>query len=169
MGLFNKIVSAIENPNQQASASQLTGILSTVNQLSQANAASPDAMQAAMGIVGKYVQSSLKDKREHDGAAAAQSLVNQFSGTQPNTAVVTALLSTAQAQSLINEVSEKTGMPAATIQALLPSLMPLVLQFLQSGASLDGGSNELLNAFLDKDGDGDVDIADMMQMAGQFM
>lgn len=169
MSLVNALLGAIDNPNQQASGSQLGGILNTVSQLSQANAASPDAMQMAMGIVGKYVQSSLKNKRENDGEAAAQSLVNQFSGTQPNAAVVTALLGTAQAQSLISEVSEKTGLPAATIQALLPSLIPLVLQFLQSGASLDGGSNALLNAFLDKDGDGDVDIADMMKMAGQFM
>ncbi|NEO82697.1 MAG: DUF937 domain-containing protein [Spirulina sp. SIO3F2] len=169
MSLVNALLGAIDNPNQQASGSQLGGILNTVSQLSQANSASPDAMQAAMGIVGKYVQSSLKDKREHDGAAAAQSLVNQYSGTQPNAAVVTALLGSAQAQNLINEVSEKTGLPAGTIQALLPSLIPLVLQFLQSGASLDGGNNELLNAFLDKDGDGDVDIADMMKMAGQFM
>ncbi|MEM8638232.1 MAG: DUF937 domain-containing protein [Cyanobacteria bacterium P01_G01_bin.54] len=169
MSLVNSLLGAIDNPNLQANANQLGNIVNTVQSLSQANSASPDAMQMAMGIVGKYVQSSLKQKRQQDGPQATQQLVNQYSGTQPNAAVVNALLGSQQAQGLINEVSAKTGLPAGTIQALLPSLIPLVLQFLQSGASLDGNNNELLNSFLDSDGDGDVDIADVMKLAGQFM
>ncbi|MGB0561363.1 MAG: hypothetical protein ACPGVO_06115 [Spirulinaceae cyanobacterium] len=168
MSLVNSLLGAIDNPNLQANASQLGSIVNTVQSLSQGNSASPDALQTAMGIAGKYVQSSLKQKRQQDGPQAAQQLVNQYSGTQPNAAVVNALLSSQQAQGLINEVSQKTGMPAGTIQALLPTLLPLVLQFLQSGASKDGNSNQLLNSFLDSDGDGDVDIADAISLAGKF-
>jgi len=32
-----------------------------------------------------------------------------------------------------------------------------------------GGANPVLNAFLDADRDGDVDIADAMQMAGRYL
>lgn len=169
MSLVNALLGAIDNPQQQASTSQLGSILNTVQQLSQGTSASPDAMQAAVGIVGKYVQSSLKQKRETEGPAAAMSLVNQFSGTQANNAVVSALLSTEQAQGLMNEVASRTGLSANTIQGFLPTLIPLVLQVLQSGADLDGSNNSLLTSFLDGDGDGDVDISDVMKIAGRFM
>jgi hypothetical protein len=54
---------------------------------------------------------------------------------------------------------------------MLPILVPLVLKFLQSGNNTQNpqGSNPVLNTFLDADGDGDVDIADAMQMAGRYM
>ena len=51
----------------------------------------------------------------------------------------------------------------STIQQLLPSLVPLILSFLQSGG------NPLLNQFLDTDGDGDVDIADAIKLASRFL
>lgn len=169
MSLVNALLGAISNPQQQASTNQLGNILGTFQQLSQDSATSPDAMQAAVGIVGKYVQSSLKEKRETDGPAAALDLVKQFSGTQANNMVVSALLSSEQAQSLIGEIASRTGLPAGTIQGFLPTLIPLVLQVLQSGENLDGSNNALLTSFLDSDGDGDVDVSDMMKMASRFL
>jgi hypothetical protein len=169
MSLVNAILGAIDNPDQQGSAGQIGGILNTVQQLSQSNAASPDAMQTAVGIVGKYVRSSLQEKRQTEGAEAAAAVVNQYSGTQANPQVVNVLLSSEQAQRLINEVANKTGLSAEMIQGLLPTLIPLVLQFLQSGASQQSLDNSVLNSFLDADGDGDVDMMDAMKMAGKFM
>jgi hypothetical protein len=49
------------------------------------------------------------------------------------------------------------------IQELLPSLVPLILSFLQSSG------NPFLNKFLDIDGDGDVDIADLLKLASRFL
>ena len=51
-------------------------------------------------------------------------------------------------------------------------LVPLVLQFLQSGTNSQNpqsGGNSVLNSFLDADGDGDVDISDAMGMASRFL
>ncbi|WP_072619288.1 DUF937 domain-containing protein [Spirulina major] len=170
MSLVNALLGAIQDPNAQASPNQLGGILNTVQQLSQTTQANPDAMQTAMGIVGKYVRSGLQETKNTQGAAAAQDLVNQYSGTQPNAQVVNLLLNQEQVQNLISEVAQKTGLPAATIQGLLPSLIPLVLQFLQSGTPTDGGANNaVLNSFLDTDGDGDVDLADAMKMASRYL
>jgi hypothetical protein len=44
------------------------------------------------------------------------------------------------------------------------------LKFLQTGNNTSNpqGSNPVLNSFLDADGDGDVDIADAMKMAGRY-
>jgi hypothetical protein len=50
-----------------------------------------------------------------------------------------------------------------TIQQLLPTLVPLILSFLQSGG------NPLLNKFLDADGNGDVDIMDAIKLASKFL
>ena len=55
---------------------------------------------------------------------------------------------------------------------LLPLAVPLVLNFLQSGANAQNpqaGGNSVLNSFLDADSDGDVDIADAIQMASRYM
>jgi hypothetical protein len=58
MGLFDQIVSAIDNPNLQASAGQLSGILNTVQSNSQGT--SSESTQAALGVVGKHVRSALQ-------------------------------------------------------------------------------------------------------------
>jgi hypothetical protein len=57
------------------------------------------------------------------------------------------------------------------IQSMLPMLVPLVLKFLQTGNNTQGGQggNPVLNTFLDADGDGDVDIADAMQLASRHL
>ena len=47
------------------------------------------------------------------------------------------------------------------------------MQFLSAGNKKGGApatdSNPILTAFLDGDGDGDVDMGDMLGMAGKFM
>jgi hypothetical protein len=54
---------------------------------------------------------------------------------------------------------------------LLPILVPLVLNLLNSGHHQDPqqGGNSVLKGFLDSDRDGDVDISDALKMAGQFL
>ncbi|NJL01044.1 MAG: DUF937 domain-containing protein [Spirulinaceae cyanobacterium RM2_2_10] len=171
MSLFNTILSAIDNPSQAASPNQLSAILGTVQQLSQSNQANPETLQTAMGIIGRYTRSSLRDKRAADGEAAVANLVDRYSGTSASREVVNLLFNTSQVQAMTTEVAERTGIPATTLQNLLPSLVPLVLQFLQTGQETGGAAsrNSVLSAFLDADGDGDVDIHDAMQQAGRYL
>lgn len=52
-------------------------------------------------------------------------------------------------------------------QQMLPILVPLVLNLLQTGSQTrnpQGGANPVLNAFLDADRDGDVDISDANEL-----
>ncbi|MBP0022075.1 MAG: DUF937 domain-containing protein [Cyanobacteria bacterium SBLK] len=170
MSLFNTILGALDSPDRSGSSDGLGAILNTVQSLSQANQANPENLQSAMSIVGKHVRSSLQEKRTHEGENSVQAIVNQFSGTSPSSQVVQILFSNPQVQQIAGEVEAKTGLSAAMIQAMLPSLVPLVLQFLQSGTDVrDPQNNSVLNAFLDADGDGDVDIADAMQMASRYL
>ena len=172
MGLFDQVVSAINDPDKQASASQIGQVFSAVQQMGQQNNTSPDAMQTAASVLGGYLRSSLQETRNSQGEAAVQNLVQQ--GTQSGLAgqVLGQLLNSGQQAQVVQAISQKTGMNSQQIQAMLPMLVPVVMQMLNSGATrqgaASGGNNPVLNAFLDADGDGDVDMGDMLKMAGRF-
>ena len=171
MSLFDQILGAIDNPDQQANPGQLGEILSTVQQLSNHANTDPSTIQSVLSVVGGYARSALQQKRADEGEQQTQDFVNQFGGTQPSTQAVQLLFSTPQIQQMAQEVESRTGLSSGMIQSMLPMLVPLVLKFLQTGnsTSYGQGSNPVLNTFLDADGDGDVDIADALQMAGRYL
>ncbi|GAB1545350.1 DUF937 domain-containing protein [Scytonema sp. NUACC21] len=172
MGLFDQIINALDNPNQQANSDQLGSIINTVQQLSGNTGADPSTMQSALGIVGNYVRSALQEKRNTEGNEAAQEVVNQFGGTSPNPQAVDSLFSYGLQQQVANVVAQHTGLNTGMVQQLLPILVPLVLNLLKSGANSQNpqaGGNSVLNSFLDSDNDGDVDIADVMRMTSRYL
>ncbi|MBD2302392.1 DUF937 domain-containing protein [Nostoc sp. FACHB-190] len=158
MGLFDQILSAVGNTNQ------LGGIINTVQQLSDRTGADASTIQSVLGMVGNYVRSSLQEKQATNGEGEVQALVNQYAGTSPNPQAVDSLFSGEMQQQVAEAVAQRTGLDAGTIQQLLPSIVPVVLNFLQSS-----GSNSVLNAFLDADRDGDVDITDAIRLASQYL
>lgn len=171
MSLFDQIINAIDSPTQQASSGQLGDILSTVQQLSNNSNTDPSTIQSVLSIVGNYTRSALQQKRSNEGNEQTQEFVNHFGGTNPSSQAVQLLFNTPQIQQIAQEAEQRTGISAGTIQSMLPILVPLVLKFLQTGSQTQNpqGSNPVLNTFLDADGDGDVDIADAMQMAGRYI
>ncbi len=172
MGLFDQILSAIDNPNQQASPSQLGGILSAVEQLSGNHGVDAGTTELAMSVLGSYVRSALQDVRSQSGDAQAQQVVNQFSGTNPNPQAVQSLFGNNQLTQIVQDIAQRTGLNNSTVQAMIPILVPLVLNLLQTGSNTQNpapGGNSVLNAFLDADGDGDVDITDTISMASRFL
>lgn len=172
MGLFDQIINAIDNSNQQGNAGQLDNILNTVQQVSNNTGTDPSTVQSALGIVGNYVRSALQEKQAIEGNQAAQSVVNQFGGTSPNSQAVNSLFAPFLQQQLAETVAQRTGLNAGMVQQLLPILVPVVLNLLKSGANSQNpqaGGNPVLNSFLDSDGDGDVDITDAIQLASRYL
>ena len=172
MGLFDQILSAIDNPNQQASPNQLGNILGAVEQLSGSQGVNTGTTQLAMSVLGGYVRSALQDVRSQSGDAQAQQIVNQFSGTNPNPQAVQSLFGAGQLTQIVTDIAHRTGLNNATVQAMIPVLVPLVLNLLKTGSNAQNpaqGGNPVLNTFLDADRDGDVDITDAMSMAGRFL
>ena len=171
MSIFNQILSAIDDPQKEASTNQLGSILDTVQQLSGNNQASPDAVQSAMSIVGNHTKSALKEKRNQGGASQVNQIINQFGGTRANSQVLSTLFNSSQLQSMIQQISGRTGLNAGTIQSMLPILVPLVLNLLKTGNSKSNmqGNNSIASTFLDSDGDGDVDMGDAMRMASRYL
>lgn len=192
MGLFDQIISAINNPAQQASTDQLGGILDTVQQVSNQQGIAPSQTQSMMSILGSFVRSSLQQQAA-SGSSNPAAIVNQYGGMQPNPQAVQAVFGAGQTSQVVQTIAQQTGLNPQMIQSLLPLLVPVILNLLKSGAvnsSMGGeanmgypnmgnpmgnapmnqaGANPVLNAFLDADRDGDVDISDALRVAGQFM
>lgn len=172
MNLFDAFASAIDNPEQAASVDQLGNIVATVQQLSGQNGIDPAMMQTVMSMVGGQVRSSLQEKRTSQGDDYVQGLIGQLSGTSASGTALGALLTPQLQQQLAGAIAQKTGLDANMIVSLLPTLVPLALQFLQGGAQGQPqapASNPLLTMFLDQDQDGDLDLGDAMNMAARFL
>ncbi|MEC4983503.1 MAG: hypothetical protein SAJ37_14355 [Oscillatoria sp. PMC 1068.18] len=170
MGLFDTIINAIDSSDRQGSSTQLATLIDSVQQLSSTYQTNPGAVESAMSVVGNFVRSSLQEKRQTAGEQQAQAIVNQFGGFQPSTQAINVLFSTPQLQQIIREVESRTGLSSGTIQGMLPILVPLVLNLLKTGNSTSASnSNSVLNRFLDADRDGDVDLADAMQLASRYL
>jgi len=148
-------------------------VLNAVQQLSSNQGMNPSTTQTILSVVGNHIRSSLQQQQAIAGPQQTQAIVNQYSGTNPNVNAVQAIFSPQQQQQVSLDAAQRTGLNAQTIQSLLPMLVPIVLQLLQSGASNQGGagagSNSVLSSFLDSDRDGDVDVGDALSLAGQFL
>ncbi|MBW4468192.1 MAG: DUF937 domain-containing protein [Pegethrix bostrychoides GSE-TBD4-15B] len=183
MGLFDQILGAVNNPHQQASPDQLGAILGTVQQLASRQGLDASATQTMLSTVGTHVRSALQQQRAAGGAGRAEAIVNQYGGTGSSADVLESLFSPGQQQQVAQDVAQRTGLTANKVLALLPILIPIVLNLLKQGSQLgsstvptsqtasanSASANTVLNGFLDADGDGDVDIGDAMSMAGRFL
>ncbi len=168
MGLFDQILGAVANPNQEGSMGQIGNIINTVQQLSGNTGASSSDMQSLLSVVGGQVRSALQEKQATEGKEAAEAVVNEYAGNSPNPEAVNSLFSSGMQQQVAQMVAQRTGLNIESILQMLPTVVPLVLNFLKSG-NIQAGGNPVLSAFLDADGDGDVDMADLMQMASRYM
>nr|WP_242040374.1 MULTISPECIES: DUF937 domain-containing protein [Desertifilum] len=172
VGLFNQILGALNNPNQEANSGQLSTILNVVQQLNGSTGANPSQIQSVLSLVGGAVRSSLRERAASGGGEQqAQALVNQYAGVTPNAQAVQALFSLPQTQQLVQSVAQRTGLDANTIQMMLPIVVPVILNLLKTGTSTQNpqGNNSVLHSFLDANGDGTVDVGEALQMASRFL
>lgn len=165
MSLFDAIVGAIADPDRQGSNDQLSSILGTVQSLAGSYTGDPGNSANLMSAVGGVVQSALQNHQANVGTEGVENLVNQVASGNSNP--VQALFG-GQEQQIVDAISQRTGIDANQINAMLPTLLPMVLQLLQSGNS-SSGRNSVLNTFLDSNQDGSVDLGDLMSQAGRFL
>ncbi|TVP63950.1 MAG: DUF937 domain-containing protein, partial [Nodularia sp. (in: Bacteria)] len=118
------------------------------------------------------VRSSLQQKQASEGNEATQGLVNQYAGTSSNPEAVSCLFAPQTQQQVAQAASQQTGLDAGTIMQLLPVIVPIVLNLLQSGSNTQNpqsGGNSVLNSFLDANGDGDINVADAIQLFSKYV
>ncbi|WP_324238254.1 hypothetical protein [Okeania sp.] len=168
MGLFDEMAGAIHDPNQEGSTNELSNILSSVKQLSDDSGLDLSKTEVAMSVVGGHLRSALQKKQLENGTDSVVGVVNQFAGTVSDSKAVESLFSHAQITDIAQKISEKTGLNTSQSESLLPTLVPVILKVLKTGAGTQNNnqiSNRLLTIFLDVDGDGDVDFVDMIKIS----
>ncbi|WP_421659312.1 DUF937 domain-containing protein [Leptothermofonsia sp. ETS-13] len=175
MGLFYEVLSAINNPNQQASIDQLSSLSGSVQQLANQHGIDNNTMQTVLSALGGALSPVL---RQQAGSQSLEGMLGQlaggnFAGTGGNfnPSSLVSLIPPQFQEQIIQTVAQKTGLSAGMLQGLLPALLPIVMNFLNMGKSTSGGqgANPLLNAFLDSDRDGDTDLGDVMKFANRFL
>lgn len=182
MSLLNLIVNAIDNPEQEASADQLINIAKTLEKAGDNTETSIPVLESAMSILGKHTKSVLQEKRNEEGEASVEELVNQYGGNHTNSEAVSTIFSNDQLSRILAEISARTGINQNTLKSLIPLLLPLVLNLLKTGnqrpnypmsnqpnSPQNQGQNSVLSGFLDTDRDGDVDIMDALSLARQYL
>jgi hypothetical protein len=171
MGLFFDVLSAINNPNQQANVSQLESLTNSIQNLGASNGIQPAQMQNMVSGLGNLIRPALQQQRAAVGGGQLENLVGQALGAGAGATALQALIPPQLMQQFSQVLSQKTGLSPNLVQSVLPSLLPSVLGLLQMGSGKPGttNSNALLNSFLDSDQDGDVDLGDVMKFAGRFL
>ncbi|NJO42154.1 MAG: hypothetical protein HC769_25590 [Cyanobacteria bacterium CRU_2_1] len=169
MGLFYEVLSAINNPNQPASTDQLSLILNTVQQVAGSRGLSPATTQTLMSVLGGHVRSALQQQRMTSGGSQLETMLSQFGGTDATMGLLQSLFTPQQQQQMLQDTVQRTGISADTVKAILPTLLPAVLNLLKMGSAGSQGSNTILSAFLDSDKDGDADLGDAMVFANRFL
>ncbi|MBD2103823.1 DUF937 domain-containing protein [Leptolyngbya sp. FACHB-261] len=182
MSLFDQVLNAVQDQSRQGNEGQLSSALQAIQQSTGGQGLQGNTTGILMSTLGRYVQSALQQKRAVEGEQAVDSVLNAYSGTQPNPQAVQAIFSPSQQQQATQDLSQQTGLNSQLIAQLLPVLLPVILQFLQTGASNQtqtqaggyapqggGLNNPVLRTFLDGDRDGDVDMGDMFNAAAGFL
>ena len=166
--MFFEVLSAINNPNQQASIGQLQQITQSAQTIASSHGINPNQMQLMMTILGNALQPILKQKQVQLGARQLASIVSRAS----DASVLASIIPLQQQQQLTQTVAQKIGMPAAVAQTLLPQMLPIVMTLFSMGTSTPGSvgaTNSLLSAFLDDNRPDNTDLGKVITFAGRFL
>lgn len=171
MGLFFEVLSAINNPDQQASVSQLASVTNSIEQLSASRGIQPAQMDSMVSVLGGVLRSTLQKQQSTLGGNQLENLVAQAAGKSNNLSMLQSVFTPQLQQQITQAVAQKTGISPNLVQTVLPTLIPSVMGLLNMGSTKPGvqGSNSILTAFLDSDRDNDVDLGDVLKFSGRFL
>ena len=166
--MFFEVLSAINNPSQQASVSQLEQITQSAKTIASSQGINPNQMQLMMTVLGGALQPILKQKQSQLGAGQLASMV----GRAGDISVMASIISPQLQQQLAQTVTQRTGMQASVAQTLVPQLLPVILNLFNMGTPTPGsvgGTNSLLSTFLDGNRSSNTDLGHVMKFADRFL
>ena len=166
--MFFEILSAINDPNQQASVSQLEQVIKSIQQLASNQGVNAQQMQSMMTVVGQALHPILQQKQSQMGM---EQLASKLSIVRDR-ATLQSVITPETQQQLIQTIAQKTGMQANTAQTMLPQLLPLIMQLFQLGTPIPGsvnGTNALLSDFLNGNRTNSTDLGNVVKFAERFL
>jgi hypothetical protein len=168
MSLFFDVLSSINNPNQNGSVEQLAAVAQGIQKVSAQHNVPASSMASVMSALGPALGTVLKDK----GASGnlLQGAISQIASGNTSASQLQSIITPQMQQQIAQAVSQKSGMSGNVVQAMLPMLLPVVMNLFNMGSNRPGtaGMNPLLNAFLSgKAGSGD--LGHVMKFANRFL
>ncbi|WOB42242.1 DUF937 domain-containing protein [Thermoleptolyngbya oregonensis NK1-22] len=170
MSLIFDVLSAINNPNQQASVSSLGSIVNTVSQLAGNQGLNPATTQSAFSVVGNLARTALKQQQTTAGMGGLESMIGQLAGGSASGAALQSLIPAGLQQQAVQTISSATGVSPTIVQGMLPGLITAAMGMLNLGAPKPGtrGGNPLLAAFLSGD-EKSTDLGETLKFASRFL
>lgn len=190
MNLFEALVSSIQDPQAGTQKSDLEGLLGSLlgggPSSPQAQPLPPGAAEGLAGSIGSTLKPALREAAQSGGIEGIDALLGSLKQNASSPQALESTLGRDRMEQMLSRAQQKSGLPANAILGMLPALIPAVVGLLQSGArqgaappaqaglsASDPGAglarNPLLQNFLDADGDGDVDMQDLVRLGSQFL
>lgn len=184
MSFFDTVLSSLNDPHRETDTGHLESMLAALSGANPASAreAAPlgsDNAQALAGALGGFLKPLLQQTQARQGLGGVEDLLGALGGRMESPQALDAAVGPENAENMVAAASRRTGLDTSVIWKLLPVVLPAVVGMLQSGrrsASAPAApnfslphANPILAHFLDSDGDGDVDLADTVRLASQFL
>jgi uncharacterized protein YidB (DUF937 family) len=180
MSLFDTVLASLNDPSRETQKSDLESLSSA---FSGGNVPSESRSQMA-GLIGGLLKPVLQEEHAVRGAEGVDSLLHNIKQNANSPDQLQQVLGADRMEQMVGRAQQKTGLDTNAILRLLPVVLPAVIGLLQSGrpasapagtnvtsagVSAGGRSNPILSQFLDSDGDGDVDMEDLVRITSKFL
>jgi hypothetical protein len=197
MNFFDVLVSSIQDPQSATQKSDLEGLLGALlggapgTAPSQARQIPSGAAEGLAGTVGSVLKPALREAGQQGGIEGIDALLGSLKQNANSPQALERTLGHDRMEQMVNKAQQKSGLPTGDIMSMLPVIIPALVSLLQSGARAGAApsapsvrtgatataddpfaalaSNPLLKGFLDSDGDGDVDMQDLVRLGSKFL
>jgi uncharacterized protein YidB (DUF937 family) len=183
MSLFDAVLASLNDPSRATQQSDLERLSSAFG--GGGGGASPtDAGQIA-SLIGGFLKPMLQEQHAIGGAQGVDSFLQDIKQNSGSPDQLRQVLGADRVDQMVGRAEQKTGLDANTILRFLPIVLPAVIGLLQSGrraavpaatgvtsatgAPAGSQTNPILAQFLDSDGDGDVDMEDVVRLTSRFL
>ena len=195
MNFFDVLVSSIQDPQAGTQKSDLEGLLGAL--LGGAPGAAPTqarqipsgAAEGLAGTIGSALKPALREAGQRGGLEGIDALLGSLKQNANSPQALERTLGRERMDQMVTQAQQKSGLPVDAIMSMLPVIIPALVGLLQSGARTGAApsapsartgataddpfaalaSNPLLKGFLDSDGDGDVDMQDLVRLGSKFL
>jgi hypothetical protein len=169
MSFFDSIISAIQSPQHSGSNQDLQSLANLAG-LIPGLQRNEQQIQPILNVLGPHLQAALNEQKQAEGVGAAQQTVTTLS--QPGVSVqdLQNLFGADRFNSIINQISQTTGLNSQMILTALPLVIPVIMQLLATGTHQTDSQapNQVLNHFLGGHNGGAL-LNEVFQLASQYL
>ena len=187
MNLFDTVLASLNDPSR---ATQMRDL----ENLSSAFESGGSSTSQLASLLGGFLKPMLREQQAVSGPGGVDSLLRELKQSAHSPDQLRQVLGSERMDQMVGRAEQKTGLDASTILRFLPIVLPAIIALLQSGrpaaaSPTAGGSvgvrppeepaapatqsgpqtNPILSQFLDSDGDGDVDMQDVVRLTSVFL